>query len=129
MTIKDFVDEIYYTETGTKSLIIAFAIVLLICVPIGIIIGRKSSKKIFGDNESGAITEKTNVIIKALKTTPHPLNLSIHINMVVFELEDGSRLEFAIKDSAIYGTMAEGDCGTLKYRGKKFISFDRKISF
>ena len=49
------------------------------------------------------------------------------INMVVFELSNGNRLEFAIKNPTTYGIMVEGDCGTLKYQGKKFISFERGI--
>lgn len=62
---------------------------------------------------------------KTRRTTPHPLNQAVMINMVVFELANGSRVELAIKDPNTYGVMVEGDRGTLKYLGKKFVSFER----
>ena len=49
----------------------------------------------------------------------------VMINMVVFELANGSRVELAIKDPNTYGIMVEGDRGTLKYQGKKFVGFER----
>ena len=43
---------------------------------------------------------------------------------VTFELEDGQRLEFHVKDR-VYGLLAEGDCGTLSYQGTRYLKFKR----
>ena len=43
---------------------------------------------------------------------------------VTFELEDGTRLEFGVKDPE-YGRLAEGDQGTLSYQGTRYLGFER----
>ncbi len=43
---------------------------------------------------------------------------------VTFELEDGKRLEFNVKDPE-YGVLAEGDRGCLSYQGTRYLGFDR----
>ena len=43
---------------------------------------------------------------------------------VTFELENGKRLEFSVKDPE-YGMLAEGDQGRLSYQGTRYLGFDR----
>jgi hypothetical protein len=43
---------------------------------------------------------------------------------VTFEFDDRSRLELQLKGSQ-YGLLAEGDRGTLKYQGTRFLDFAR----
>ena len=123
MSINDLLD-----ADLTMPIIIAFiiiAIVMIIAIPAGLKAAKKTNNNIYGDDEIGLTQEEKNVKIIARRTTPHPLNQSVMINMVVFEFVNGRRIELAIKDPNIYGVMVEGDYGTLKYYGKKFISFQR----
>ena len=43
---------------------------------------------------------------------------------VTFELENGKRLEFSVKDPE-YGMLAEGDRGRLSYQGTRYLGFER----
>ena len=123
MSINDFLD-----ADLTMPIIITFiiiAVVMIFAIPAGLNAAKKTNNKIYGDDEYGATKEEKNAKIIARRTTPHPLNQAVMINMVVFELANGSRVELAIKDPNTYGVMVEGDRGTLKYQGKKFVSFER----
>lgn len=42
-----------------------------------------------------------------------------------FELADGSRMELSVS-GRMYGLMAEGDRGILRYQGTRFLGFDRR---
>lgn len=54
-------------------------------------------------------------------------NLPSYTNYyVTFELEDGHRIEFKLGGST-YGLLAEGDVGTLNYKGNHFKSFQRYV--
>lgn len=121
MSINDLLDN----EMLLPTMMIFFVIIMLIAVPVGLSMRNKTNKSIYGDDESGETREERNARIIATKRTPHPLNQTVMINMVVFEFTDGNRVELAVKDPTIYGIMVEGDCGTLKYQGKKFLNFER----
>ena len=43
---------------------------------------------------------------------------------VTFELENGKRLEFGVKDPE-YGMLAEDDRGRLSYQGTRYLGFER----
>lgn len=124
MSINDFLD-----ADLTMPIIITFiiiAVVMIFAIPAGLNAAKKTNNNIYGDDEYGATKEEKNAKIIARRTTPHPLNQAVMINMVVFELANGSRVELAIKDPTTYGIMVEGDHGTLKYQGKKFVGFERR---
>ena len=121
MSVNDLLD----SEILIPMMLVSFVVIMIIFVPIGLSIGKKTNNRIYGDDEYGATKEEKGAKIIARRITPHPMNQAVMINMVVFELANGSRVELAIKDPRIYGVMVEGDCGTLKYQGKKFVSFER----
>lgn len=121
MSINDLLE----SDTFLPTIFIVFLLVMIVAIPIGLAVGKKTNDTIYGDDEYDTTTEENNAKVLARRTSPHPLNQTIMINMVVFELENGNRVELAIKDPNIYGIMVEGDCGTLKYTGKKFIGFER----
>lgn len=121
MSVNDLLD----SEILIPMMLVSFVVIMIVFVPIGLAIGKKTNNRIYGDDECGAAKEEKGAKIIARRTTPHPMNQAVMINMVVFELANGSRVELAIKDPKIYGVMVEGDCGTLKYQGKKFVSFER----
>lgn len=108
--------------------IIITAIIMFFCIVLGVMKGKSTANKvneeIYGSNSDTQV-KKASAKIVAKRTTPHPLNNALIINMVVFEFSDQSRIELAIKDPSIYGTMVEGDAGSLEYCGKKFIAFTR----
>lgn len=121
MSINDLLD----SEILIPAMLVIFVVVMIFAIPAGLAMGKKTNNNIYGDDEYGATKEEKNAKIIARRTTPHPLNQAVMINMVVFELANGSRVELAIKDPTTYGIMVEGDCGTLKYQGKKFVGFER----
>lgn len=121
MSINDLLD----SEVLIPSMLIIFVVIMVFAIPIGIALGKKTNDDIYGTNDSDLSTEINNAKIIARRTSPHPMNNAIAVNMVVFELETGRRVELAIKDSNTFGIMIEGDRGVLKHQGKKFISFTR----
>lgn len=86
---------------------------------------KRFDNNIYGDYECGKTMEDKNTKIIAKRTLTHPFNKNVMINMVLFELANGSRIELAIKDSSAYGIIVEGDCGTLKHQRNKFVGFER----
>lgn len=123
MSINDLLD----SEVFIPAMLVIFVVIMIFAVPTGLARGKKTNNNIYGDDEYGATKEEKNAKIIARRSAPHPLNQAVMINMVVFELANGSRVELAIKDPNTYGIMVEGDSGTLKYQGKKFIEFERNI--
>lgn len=119
------INDLLADDTLIPTMLVLFVVIMVIAIPVGISMSKKTNSNIYGDDEIGLTQEEKNVKIIARRTTPHPLNQSVMINMVVFEFVNGRRIELAIKDPNIYGVMVEGDYGTLKYYGKKFISFQR----
>lgn len=45
---------------------------------------------------------------------------------VTFEVNSGDRMELVV-GGRDYGMIAEGDCGTLKFQGTRFLEFNRKV--
>lgn len=121
MSVNDLLD----SEVFIPAMLVIFVVVMIFAIPAGLAMSKKTNNNIYGDDEYGATKEEKNAKIIARRTTPHPLNQAVMINMVVFELANGSRIELAIKDPNTYGIMVEGDRGTLKYQGKKFVGFER----
>ncbi len=85
----------------------------------------KQSGDIYGSNDIGAVRSIDNAKVLICKISPHPLNNANSLYTVIFELEDGERLSFAIKDINTYNLFVEGDVGTLCFQGKRLISFER----
>ena len=46
---------------------------------------------------------------------------------VTFEVESGDRMELSVSGSE-YGMLAEGDTGTLKFQGTRYLGFERHNS-
>ena len=124
MSVNDLLD----SEVFIPAMLVIFVVVMIFAIPAGLAMSKKTNNNIYGDDEYGETKEEKNAKIIARRTVPHPLNQAVMINMVVFELANGSRVELAIKDPNTYGVMVEGDRGTLKYQGKKFVDFERGSS-
>ncbi len=119
------IDDLLKDDSLIPTMLIIFFVIMIIALPVGIAMSKKANNDIYGSDEYDEIKTERNAKIIARRSTPHPMNASVLVNMVVFELENGIRVELAIKDPNTYGIMVEGDCGTLKYQGKRFISFVR----
>ena len=118
-------NDIFNDDSFLPTLMVIFVAIMIIAIPAGIAMGKKANKEVYGDSESAdPITEKT-VKIVSRRSIPHPANQAVTVNMATFEMANGARVELAVKDAAIYGVMVEGDRGTLRYQGKRFISFVR----
>ena len=110
-----------------QPMIISFLVVFVIAF-IFIIIPmlNKSSRtirEVFGENENGKEeTVKAKIVSKKIYS---PVGSIERVNFVIFEKQNGERIELAIKDDEQYKMLLEGDMGTLIHIGKKYISFIR----
>ncbi len=121
MSINDLLD----SEFLLPSMAIVFLFIVLIGVPIGIASTKKATKEIYGEDSDFSAKEQCFAVLIARRTAAHPLSPAVTVNTAVFEKEDGSRIELAIKDSEQFSLMVEGDKGLLYYQGKRFIDFER----
>lgn len=120
MSINDLLDTDLTIILGVIFLSLLFFLVVW-CANL-----KKANDRIYGNvDDYGDVTRLHNVKIVAKRQAPHLMDSSIKINMIVFELENGNRIELAIKDSQVFGVMVEGDYGTLSYQGKRFVHFER----
>ena len=90
------------------------------------------------NNNSPQETADARVVAKRMKVSGHgghaavtnvsrmnAVSSSTYTNyFVTFELENGRRLEFSVKDPE-YGMLAEGDRGRLSYQGTRYLGFER----
>ncbi len=116
-------EDLFKSDSLLPIMFITFLILALVIFPIAAASGKRMQNSIYGDNEQEIeIKEaKAKVVGKGKDIAGNTFN----INFLIFEFEDGSRKEFPIRDLSIYTTTVEGDEGTLRYRGKKFESFER----
>ena len=127
MSINDLLEYPIFDES--TGIIACFVIIILFVVGIAAVHNAKNvNKSIYGENEQTPATKEFNVIVIEKKASPHPLNKDVSINSILFEFENNSRVELPIKDINTYNTLVVGDCGTLNYAGKKFISFERNAT-
>ncbi len=107
----------------TICFLIVFVIVFIF---FGIPILNKSSKttkEVFGENEtSNKETVTAKILSKKIYT---PIGSIEKFNFVIFEKQNGERIELAIKDDEQYKMMLVDDVGTLTHIGKRYISFIR----
>ena len=118
-------EDLFSSDSFLPAVIVIAFIVLVVAVPIGIAKGKQTNDQIYGNKTVAPVTKQENARIIATQDRPHPLNASVMIHLVVFQFTDGRRIELAIENPAIYGVMMKNDVGTLRYQGKKFISFER----
>ncbi len=115
-------------DTNAQIISVVFPILMLLCaifiLPF-ILTSLKKSKEIFGENEEGTPQVQNAIIIS--KRIESPFGSMENFNFVVFEKENGERIELAIKNNEEYTLMHENDKGVLIHQGKKFISFERNI--
>ncbi len=124
MSINDMLD----SNVVLPAMGIIFIIIMIIAIPAGLSRAKSTNEQIYGTVNTAQniqITVKKNVLLKSKRTEAHPLNQSVKICYALFELENGARLELAIQDINAFSLMAEGDIGTLKYQGQKFIGYER----
>ena len=105
-------------------------IVLFFVVSMFILVGGTIIIKIIGGvrqnikNNSSPV-ENTFVKLIAKRADVHGADHAWTTYYVTFELPDGQRREFQIKDKE-YGLLAEGDQGMLSFQGTRFLSFERQ---
>ena len=119
------INDLFDSDVFLPMFFIGIVVVAAVAIPIGIKFGNQINANVYGSYEYGTESEALNAKIISKSTKAHPASPNILVNSVVFELTDGGRLEFAVKDADIYAVMVVGDCGTLKYQGKRFIDFER----
>ena len=112
-------------------LIAVFAVLLIGAVGRGLYVWHKN-------NRSPRETANARVVTKRTKVSGHGGHTAVRnvsgMNavssstytryFVTFELENGKRLEFSVKDPE-YSMLAEGDRGRLSYQGTRYLGFER----
>ena len=112
-------------------LIAVFAVLLIGAIGRGLYVWIRN-------NRSPQETAEARVVAKRMKVSGHgghvaagrvsamnTVSSSTYTRyFVTFELENGKRLEFGVKDPE-YGMLAEGDRGRLSYQGTRYLGFER----
>lgn len=82
-----------------------------------------NEKQVYGDSSNNIDKKEVVAIVVDKRTENNYLTRNVQVNILTFQLENGERIEFALRDST---TIIIGDKGLLTYSGKRFISFARK---
>lgn len=85
----------------------------------------KHASETFGNYNSNTSVREVHAKILSKRTAPYKYSTTVLINYILFETDEGQRIELAIKDSNVYGTLLENDEGILKYQDNHFIGFIR----
>lgn len=128
MSINDLLD----VKLGTPESFIFIAaliivVVLLFIVPSAILASRRKYQQNSIGNDITSMIVENNTKINNIRTIPDPRNQAVMLDLVLFEMKDGRHIELVIKDSYVFNGLSVGDCGTLWYKGKEFVSFDKNI--
>ena len=114
------------SETFFILLWIVLGLYLIIKALVTTSLNENFESTLYGEYEKEDPIEEHNAKILLTKTYQHPLKKTLTIFSAIFEFENGKRVELAFKENP-YGILVDGDIGTLKYAGKKFISFERNV--
>ncbi len=112
-------------------LIAVFAVLLIGAIGRGLYVWMKN-------NSASQETADARITAKRMKVSGHSGTMMTNrvsaMNMihssphaeyfVMFELENGKRLELGVKDPE-YGILAEGDRGCLSWQGTRYLGFER----
>ncbi len=124
-----FEDELegFFAEIGPVML--SVFLLGLILIPIIILVMHNNAKKnqnnVLGTSDI-ANYQKTCIKAKVVnKINKNVNNYNDPFNHIIFEKENGERLEFALRDENIYNNIIVGDKGLLTFAGNAFIDFVR----
>ncbi len=106
---------------------ILFLASTLITIFVKVFTARKVDTDVYGNSASTSypLSFEKNTTLVAKRIDTYPTDQTIKIYYALFELESGRRIEFAIQNVSMFSMMVEGDVGTLRYQGQKFLGFDR----
>ncbi|WP_350342307.1 DUF2500 domain-containing protein [Proteinivorax tanatarense] len=120
----------YPGEVMFRAVPLIMTIIFLIMVIMIVIRVIKAGRKWVADSSSPVLSEKARVITKRTDVSSYGRGAQSHgrrnftTYFVTFELPDGERKEFKVKDKD-YGTLVEGDEGYLTFQGSRYQGFDR----
>ena len=107
----------------TISGLIVLAIALIFVVLPLVKKSSETTRRILGEDEQGSPERvQAKVVSKSIYSPYHSLE---RFNFVIFETENGERIEMAIKNDEEYKMILEGDVGTLTHIGRKYLAFKR----
>lgn len=121
MSINDLLD----SEWVLIFVVAVLIVTPIIAVPKWISMKKNEDDNIYGKNDNNCEIIKKTAKVLLRRTASHPLDKTVSVNYIVFEFENGERLELAIKDRDVFSKIIEGDKGCLVYRGKLFLNFER----
>ena len=110
-------------EPMAISALIVFAIAFVFVVIPILTKSSQTKKDVLGEAEQG--NPKTYGAQIVSKKTYTPYGSIEQYNFVIFEKDNGERIELAIKNNDEYKLLLEGDHGILTHIGKRYISFER----
>ena len=110
----------FFEFSSTLMMILFFVVFVLFLTTIFVVIGHVFRRK----NE---IAKSPQLTLPARVVSRRTAVWGEHAHTIyyaTFELQNGNRVELSMNGQE-YGMLADGDLGTLTYRGPKFISFVR----
>lgn len=120
-----FVDDFMFNVFPVIFFFIFFGVFGFIIVK-GISEWSSNNKQPILDVHSKVVSKRLNVSTSVGHTDSNGMHHSGHTSTsyyVTFEVESGDRMEFKV-GSNDYGMIAEGDEGTLKFQGSRFLGFN-----
>ena len=117
-----------FLGSSTGELLVSMVILVIIMSAIALCIVlpyiHKKQKALFGTDDKNKY-ETVTVDAKLISKTENPVNNGIGTYAsMIFELENGNRLEFKFPNLYNYSHMIIGDKGKLSYAGRAFINFE-----
>ena len=110
-------------EPWIIGMLILFAIAVIFVVFPLVKKSLEITRHIMGEDEHGTLESvQAKVMSKSIYTPQGSLE---KFNFVVFEKQNGERVELAIRQDEEYKIIFEGDEGVLTHMGRKYISFRR----
>ncbi len=115
---------------GSIFIFLIFAIIIIGIIFTIITVAKQGIK----NSQSPVLSVDAKVVAKRTDTTTHMDTIDDGINTsssstwyyATFEVESGDRMEFSIRGD-VYGMLAEGDSGKLKFQGTRYLGFVRQL--
>lgn len=128
--------DMYYGDPTFDLFSIMFFIIFFIVISSFIIAAIKGVNQWSYNNKQPVLDVKCRVVSKRTEVTRHSGHTDtngMHHHgssstsyYVTFEFESKDRMEFSVSGKE-YGMLVEGDIGTLKFQGTRYLEFNRSI--
>jgi len=111
-------------ETFISLIFGAVAVIIIFSLAKGVSQWSSNNKQPILNVASQIVSKRTHVSHRHDTNDGHFHNATSTTYYITFEVESGERMEFKV-DGREFGHLAEGDHGTLKYQGTRYLGYER----